>query len=172
MQVRRSPRRRAARPWKRRALLGLALAVAALVATTEAPLEDPAWWLAGQEPPRVALQGPSGPLRGAAAAAIVREPLDRTRIVAATIDGSPATVEGARVVVDSAALSDGPHRVEVTVRDTSLRQNHAAAVWSFVSDNTAPGLDVRADGSTGTSTSREAALPSGSVPRTCSDRAR
>jgi hypothetical protein len=123
----------------------LALGAVAFLATTEAPIEDPGWWLTNETPPRVALEGPAGPLRGPAEGILRLDAAARARVEAATVDGRPATVQGARVVVDSAKLPDGPHRVVVTARDTSLRQNPASAEWAFISDNTGPALDVRLD---------------------------
>lgn len=137
--------------WSFLLALLLGLGAAGFVVATEAPVEDPVWWYTNQTPPRVALAGPAGPLRGQAEAALVVEPADRARVVGATVDGQPAVVSAGRVLVDSAALPDGPHRVVVAARDTSRRQNEASAEWTFTSDNSGPTFQVAlepADGPT------------------------
>jgi hypothetical protein len=65
--------------------------------------------------------------------------------VAVSLDGQPREVAQRRVQVETSALADGPHTVEVTVHDTSRRQNPATATWSFTSDNSGPRLEVSVD---------------------------
>ncbi len=122
------------------ALLGMVVLV-----TAEAPIEDPVWWYSNETPPLVTLEGPGGPLRGTAEAVLGIEPADRTRVVAATVDGEPLVVTPPHVVVDTTTLADGVHRLSLAVRDTSRRQNQSEAEWTFVSDNHGPALDVTLD---------------------------
>ena len=129
------------------ALLGLGASV--LVVTTEAPIEDPVWWYANQTPPRVTIIGPAGPLRGPAEAAVSLDPNDRAHVVSVSVDGQPGTATGNRIALDSSTLPDGPHQVEVVARDTSRRQNQAAASWAFVSDNSPPKVSLSVEPSEG-----------------------
>ncbi len=144
----------------RHALLAtlLAVAVAIFLYTTEAPIEDPLWWLTNDQPPRVTIEGPAGPLRGTADGVVTLNPADRSRIVSAVVDGAPAVARGSHVAVDSAGLPDGTHQVLVTVRDTSRRENQAQATWTFASENTGPRLDVRTDPPNGPQEGRTAVL--------------
>lgn len=135
-----------------------ALGVGFFLYTTEAPIEDPVWWYTNDQPPRAALQGPSGPLRGAAEAVIQMEPADRTRIMSVAVDGQPVTAQDARIAVDSTQLPDGPHRVVLTIRDTSRRANQSVAQWVFTSENTGPALEVRMDPSDGPREGRTAVM--------------
>lgn len=131
--------------WNALAATTLAVAASAVLVTTEAPIEDPAWWYSNDVPPRVTLDGPSGPVRGTAEAILQIDPADRTRVAAATVDQEPLAVASPRVAVDTTRLADGPHRVSITVRDTSRRQNQTTVEWTFVSDNRGPALDVQVD---------------------------
>lgn len=129
----------------------ISLLLAVFLATTDLPIEDPIWWLLNDEPPQVAVLGPSGPLRGQAEAVVRLQPAHRASIVSATLDGQPLPTSGTRLVVDSAGLPDGRHQVRIVARDHSRRQNEASAEWTFASDNSGPRLTVKlqpADGPT------------------------
>jgi hypothetical protein len=103
---------------------------------TDAPLEDPLWWYSAASPPRVVIEGPSGPLRGQAEVRLRLEPATRTRVVWATVDGQPQPLAAdQRVVLDTRQLADGTHTLEVLVRDTSRQENRNTASWTFVSEN-------------------------------------
>jgi hypothetical protein len=132
--------------WVAAGAIGLGAAVA-VVTTTEAPIEDPVWWYSNSTPPRLAVDGPKGPLRGPVEGAIQLDPVDRARIVSVTVDGRPLSVapNAQNVDLDSASLPDGQHQLMVVARDTSRLQNQAIATWSFVSDNTPPRLDLSLD---------------------------
>jgi biotin carboxyl carrier protein len=123
----------------------VAIAAAAVLVTTEAPIEDPVWWYTNDTPPRLSLQGRSGPLRGQVDGTISLDPADRAHVAAVTLDGQPLAWSGSHLLIDSSHLPDGQHRVQVVARDTSRRQNEASASWTFVSDNTPPKLDLRLD---------------------------
>jgi murein DD-endopeptidase MepM/ murein hydrolase activator NlpD len=127
-----------------------AVGIAIFLVTTEAPIEDPVWWYSNETPPHVVVQGPSGPLRGPADAFIQITPADRAHVVAVTVDGQPSALPpDSRLSLDSAQLIDGVHRVQITARDTSRRQNESVATWTFASENTGPSLDVQLDPATG-----------------------
>lgn len=131
--------------WALSLALLLGLSTSAVILTADLPVEDPIWWLTNDRPPSLTVQGPSGPLRGATEGLVRLEPAGRAELVSASVDGQPARVEGARIVIDSTALPDGLHRVVATARDSSRRANEATAEWSFRSDNSGPRLDVRLD---------------------------
>jgi murein DD-endopeptidase MepM/ murein hydrolase activator NlpD len=131
--------------WSIPLALAVAVTATAVFATSETPIENPIWWYTNEQPPRVSIQGPSGPLRGAAQGTITLEPQDRAHIVSVSLDGQARTPGERSITLDTRSLSDGPHRLEVLARDTSRRQNQATATWTFVSDNTAPGLQVELD---------------------------
>ena len=40
----------------------VALAAAAVLVSTEAPIEDPVWWYTNSTPPKLSIDGPGGPL--------------------------------------------------------------------------------------------------------------
>jgi hypothetical protein len=73
------------------------------------------------------------------------EPAGRTRILSMRVDDQLRGSADATLTLDTTTLSDGQHRVEVVVHDTSRLQNVSSAVWTFVSDNTAPRLDLSLD---------------------------
>jgi murein DD-endopeptidase MepM/ murein hydrolase activator NlpD len=123
----------------------LGIAAAAMLVTSESPIEDPIWWYTNEQPPNLSIQGPSGPLRGAAQGTIRLEPPERSNIVAVTLDGQARTPTESSLTIDTRSLPDGPHRVEVLARDTSRRQNQSSAVWTFSSDNSPPELEARLD---------------------------
>jgi murein DD-endopeptidase MepM/ murein hydrolase activator NlpD len=93
----------------------------------------------------VRIDAPNVPVRGGVEARVSTDPAARTRLVSVRVDGQSQADNDGRIAIDTAALGDGPHRVDVVVRDTSRQQNQASASWSFVSDNTAPRLDVSLD---------------------------
>ncbi len=129
-------------------LLLLALVVVSAIAFArfaDVPLEDPLWWITNQTPPTVTIDGPAGPLRGPVEARLSVAPAGRTRVVSVRVDDQVRSGADGRIALDTASLGDGPHRVEVVVHDTSRRQNLSSAVWSFVSDNTPPRLEVNLD---------------------------
>ena len=129
-------------------LLLLALVVFGAVAFArfaDVPLEDPLWWITNQTPPTVTIDGPAGPLRGPVEARLSVAPAGRTRVVSVRVDDQVRSGADGRIALDTASLGDGSHRVEVVVHDTSRRQNLSSAVWSFVSDNTPPRLEVSLD---------------------------
>jgi murein DD-endopeptidase MepM/ murein hydrolase activator NlpD len=123
----------------------LVLGLVALVVVYDVPLNDPLWWVANENPPRVTIDGPSGAQRGTVQATIGLEPAGRARVVSVRVDDQPRSASDGRIAVDSASLRDGPHRVEVVAHDTSRRQNLTSAVWTFVSDNTPPKLEADLD---------------------------
>jgi murein DD-endopeptidase MepM/ murein hydrolase activator NlpD len=125
------------------------LGAAAVLVTTEAPIDDPVWWYSNQTPPHLAILGPPGPLRGPVQGTITLDPADRAHIVSVLVDGRPATPNGNRVDIDSASMPDGQHQVEVVARDTSRSQNRAGASWTFISDNSPPKLSFSLDPSEG-----------------------
>jgi hypothetical protein len=113
------------------------LGAIAVWVVTGAPLDDPVWWYTAASPPRVVIDGPSGPLRGQAEVRLELEPAARTRVVWATVDGQPQPLRAGdeRVVLDTRQLADGPHTLEVLVRDTSRQENRNTARWTFVTAN-------------------------------------
>jgi peptidase M23-like protein len=123
----------------------VALGAAAVLVTTEAPIDDPVWWYVNSTPPRLSIDGPGGPLRGNVEGTVALDPADRARVVSVSVDGQPLPIDGTHVEVDSTRLPDGRHQVDVVARDTSRHQNQSTASWSFVSDNTPPRLDVTAE---------------------------
>src|SRR5437660_6567081 len=123
----------------------VALAAAAVLVSTEAPIEDPVWWYTNSTPPKLSIEGPGGPLRGPVEANVALDPAERARVVSVNVDGQPLTANGNKVDIDSSSLHDGTHTVEVVARDTSRHQNQAIAMWSFVSDNSPPQLNVTLD---------------------------
>jgi murein DD-endopeptidase MepM/ murein hydrolase activator NlpD len=125
------------------ALMGVA--AAAVLVSSESPIEDPIWWYTNDQPPRVGVQGPSGPLRGAVQGIISLDPPDRAHIVSVTLDGQPRAANAGNITIDTGALPDGTHHVEVRARDTSRRQNESSATWTFTSDNSAPAVEVELD---------------------------
>jgi hypothetical protein len=125
------------------------LGLAALVVVYDVPLSDPLWWLSNETPPRLVLEGPSGPVRGTVDARINVAPAGRVRVVSIRVDDQPRSVTDTSIAVDTTALRDGQHRVEVMAHDTSRRQNLTSAVWTFVSDNTPPKLEAQLDPSEG-----------------------
>jgi hypothetical protein len=132
----------------RSGLAVLALVIVGAVASArlaDVPLDDPVWWLTNEAPPRIRIEGPGDPLRGTVEARIVTEPASRTRILGVRLDDQVRTPAEDRIVIDTATLTDGQHRLEVVAHDTSRRQNLANTVWSFVADNTPPRLDLAVD---------------------------
>jgi hypothetical protein len=127
----------------------LGLVGAGMLVSRESPVEDPIWWYTNEQPPRITIQGPTGPLRGATQASITLQPADRAHVVAVSLDGVARTPSAAAITIDTSVLSDGMHRLEVVARDTSRRQNEASAAWMFSSDNSAPRIDVELDPSEG-----------------------
>ena len=126
-----------------------AVAVALLLVRSQTPIEDPLWWFTNDAPPRLSVEGPSGPLRGPVQAFVRLDPADRTNVISISIDGRAQNPGARRLELDSSKLADGPHTVEVVARDTSRRQNQASATWSFVSDNTPPRLEMSIEPSEG-----------------------
>jgi len=128
----------------------IVLAVVGLVMVYDVPLSDPVWWLSNETPPRVTVDAPGGLQRGPVEARIGLEPAGRARIVSVRLDDQPQNQQRAgSLKVETAALTDGPHRLDVVAHDMSRRQNLATATWAFVSDNTPPKLDVSLDPSEG-----------------------
>ncbi len=124
----------------------VALAVFGIARFADVPLEDLPWWLSNDAAPRVTLEGPATDiLRGSTEWRINATPAGRTRVVAVRLDDAPVSLSNDRVAIDTARLSDGQHRLDVTVRDTSLRQHFGNTTAAFASDNTAPRLDVNVD---------------------------
>jgi len=130
-------------------LVVAALGTVTLARGADVSMDDPLWWLTNQTPPHVVLDGPSGTVRGQVVARLVVEPAGHTRIVSVRLDDQPRSPAGEQVVVDTATVRDGQHRVEVVVHDTSRRQNLASATWTFVSDNTPQKLELSLDPSEG-----------------------
>ncbi len=126
-------------------LVGVVVGAVALARFAGVPLDDPVWWLTNQVPPSVSIEAPNGPVRGGVEARINTAPAARTRLVSFRVDGQLRPETDGRIAIDTAALTDGQHRVDLVVRDTSRQRNQASASWSFVSDNTAPRLDVSLD---------------------------
>jgi len=128
----------------------IVLGLVGLVVVYDVPLNDPLWWLSNETPPNVTVDGPGGPRRGSVEARIGLEPAGRARIVSVRLDDQVQNQQQAgSLKIETAALKDGPHRLEVVAHDTSRRQNLTSATWSFVSDNTPPKLDVNLDPSEG-----------------------
>jgi murein DD-endopeptidase MepM/ murein hydrolase activator NlpD len=125
------------------------VALALLLVRTQTPIEDPLWWFTNEAPPRVSIEGPSGPLRGPVQAFVRLEPADRTNVISISVDGRAQNPGARRLELDSSRLGDGQHTVEVVARDTSRRQNQASATWSFVSDNSPPRLEMSIEPSEG-----------------------
>ena len=123
----------------------VAVSAVAFARFADVPFDDPLWWLTNQTPPRVSIDGPSGPVRGSVEARISVEPAGRTRILSMRVDDQLRRSADATLTLDTTSLSDGQHRVEVVVHDTSRLQNVSSAAWTFVSDNTAPRLDLSLD---------------------------
>jgi murein DD-endopeptidase MepM/ murein hydrolase activator NlpD len=123
----------------------IVLGMAGLVIVYDVPLNDPVWWLSNETPPRVVMDGPVGVQRGPLEARIGLEPAGRTRIVSIRIDDQAQAQPAGSLTIDTAALKDGPHRLDVVAHDTSRRQNLTTATWSFVSDNTPPKLEATLD---------------------------
>jgi murein DD-endopeptidase MepM/ murein hydrolase activator NlpD len=121
----------------------------AFARVADVPLEDPVWWLMNDTPPGVAIEAPTGPLRGSVDAKLRLEPAGRTRVVSVRVDDQALPSADSRLSVDTSKLKDGQHRLEVVVHDTSRRQNLATGAWTFVSDNTAPRIELTLDPSEG-----------------------
>jgi murein DD-endopeptidase MepM/ murein hydrolase activator NlpD len=127
-------------------LVVVVLGMLGLLVVFDVPLSDPLWWLSNETPPHVAIGGPAtGALRGTVEAPVALEPAARARVVSVRVDDQPRTLTDGKLVLDTTALPDGPHRAEVVAHDTSRRQNLANAVWTFTTDNTPPKLDVTLD---------------------------
>ena len=56
----------------------VALAAAAVLVSTEAPIEDPVWWYTNSTPPKLSIEGPGGPLRGPVEANVALDPAEVT----------------------------------------------------------------------------------------------
>jgi len=125
------------------ALVVLVLGVVALLVVFDVPLSDPLWWLTNETPPHVTIAAPAtGAVRGTVEAPVALEPAARTKVASVRLDDQTRTLNDGKLVLDTSALPDGAHRVEVVVHDTSRHQNLANAVWTFTTDNTPPKLDV------------------------------
>jgi murein DD-endopeptidase MepM/ murein hydrolase activator NlpD len=103
------------------------------------------WWLTNTTPPTLVLAGPPAVVRGPITIGSQVGP--RARIVDAQVDDRPLDVEQG-LVVDTAALPDGVHRVRVTAQDSSWRHNQQQAEVQIRSDNTAPKLTLTPDPAT------------------------
>lgn len=122
------------------ALVALALIIGVGWAT--GAFGDAVWWLTNSSPPSVSLAGPPSVVRGQVT--IPAQIAPGARIVAVQIDDRPLSTS-LPLVVDTASLPDGAHRVLVTVEDTSLRRNRSQADVEIRSDNTPPHLTVAPD---------------------------
>ena len=129
------------------ALVVVVVGLAGLAVIYDVPLNDPVWWLMNEAPPRVTVGGPAGMQRGPIDATVGLDPAGRTRIVSLRLDDQPQTQPppSGALKIDTTALKDGPHRLEVVAHDTSRRQNLATATWTFQTDNTPPKLEVTVD---------------------------
>src|SRR5581483_3274982 len=93
------------------------------------------WWLTNSTPPQVRLDGPDGPVRGAAQVHVVVANQDRADVAEARLDDQPLQ-PGWTLNVDTSTLTDGPHTLQVLVRDRSRRHNSAVAQLQLQTDNT------------------------------------
>ena len=89
----------------------------------------------------MALGVPTEARRGTVPVDVRLEPRGRAKIVEAQVDGRPLPTEG-QLVVDTAALPDGPHQLSVVAEDYSWRKNRTTSVVTLTSDNTPPRLTV------------------------------
>lgn len=103
---------------------------------------DAFWWITNSSPPSLVLAGPPSIVRGPVTIGSQVGP--RAKIVAAQVDDRPLSVEQG-LVVDTATLPDGVHRVRVTAQDSSWRHNEQQAEVQIRSDNTAPKLTLTPD---------------------------
>lgn len=121
-------------------LVALGLAVVLLGAAWLTGAADFAvWWLTNTTPPAVAVEAPSGPVRGVVSLAVRVGPEGRARPVDASVDGRPLPAD-LSVPVDTTTLPDGTHQVTVVAEDHSWRRNRAATTATLVTDNTPPRL--------------------------------
>jgi lysostaphin len=122
-------------------LVALTLALFILSRMTGWDAPSVVWWLTNTNPPSIVLNGPTGPVRGAVQIDAQLAPADRSSIVAASIDGQPITLT-TPLVVDTAAVPDGAHRITMQAADGSRLRNKAEAELTLRSDNTPPRLNV------------------------------
>jgi murein DD-endopeptidase MepM/ murein hydrolase activator NlpD len=97
------------------------------------------WWLTNSTPPTVSLTVPGDAVRGTITIGVQVEPEGRSGPVDVTVDGTPLT-DGEQVLVETATLPDGQHRVSVVAEDRSWRKNRATASATLTTDNTPPRL--------------------------------
>jgi len=100
------------------------------------------WWLTNSTPPAVQLSGPSSVVRGPVTVAAQIAP--RARVVAAQVDDQQLSLN-LPLLLDTASLPDGAHRVQITVEDSSFRRNRSQANLELRSDNTPPRLTLTPD---------------------------
>jgi murein DD-endopeptidase MepM/ murein hydrolase activator NlpD len=134
-----SPGRRDAQRW------GVAIVVLLLVVGAgwlTGVSGDAAWWLTNTVPPAVSLAALPSVVRGTVTIGAQIAP--GARIVSAQVDDRPLST-GLPLLVDTASLPDGAHRLLVSVEDTSLRRNRSQADVEILSDNTPPHLTLASD---------------------------
>ncbi len=97
------------------------------------------WWLTNDTPPTVSVEAPRGAVRGNVTIGVRVGPEGRAGPVEVTVDDKPLTV-GDQVLVETAPLPDGDHRVTVVAEDRSFRKNRTTATATLTTDNTPPKL--------------------------------
>jgi murein DD-endopeptidase MepM/ murein hydrolase activator NlpD len=129
-------------------LLAVVLGIGAtfFVVSTEFPVDDPVWWYQNETPPKIEVVGvPGQPQRGPVQITVRFDPPDHTHVNSVTLDGNPVTLLNGQLSLEPAHLADGQHKLAISVRDTSRRQNPASGEWSFTSDNTGPQLALQTE---------------------------
>lgn len=99
-------------------------------------------YLADREPPQVEVRVPTGPVRGRVTLTVGLADNCRIKEARVYLDGAPLPANPPQLVVDTAALPDGDHRVTVEAADVSLWQNTARAEAVLKTDNTPPTLTL------------------------------
>jgi murein DD-endopeptidase MepM/ murein hydrolase activator NlpD len=102
---------------------------------------DAWWWLTNSEPPTATLSQQNGTVRGVVKIEMQLDPAGRANVVAATVDDQPIPVT-LPLMIDTAKLPDGVHRVAVRAEDTSRMRNQSQAETTIRSDNTPPRVSL------------------------------
>jgi murein DD-endopeptidase MepM/ murein hydrolase activator NlpD len=99
------------------------------------------WWVTNTSPPTVSLDIPKDAVRGTVTLGVRVGPEGRAGPIEVKVDDKVLTV-GDRVVVETASLPDGPHRVSVVAEDRSFRKNRNTVTMTLTTDNTPPKLEL------------------------------
>ena len=97
------------------------------------------WWATNTAAPTVSIQVPGNAVRGNVTIGVRVGPEGRAGPIEVRVDDR-ALNPGDQVLVETASLPDGAHRVTVVAEDRSFRKNRTIATATLTTDNTPPKL--------------------------------